>query len=153
MTKLRVKDAGFTLIEVVIAMGVLSLGLLGLASLQATAMKVGNSALLRSQATSLAYSIVDAMLANRTAAHSGEYNQAMPSTSSLPRCSRNYILSGRIANQDLRAWRNALACFLPKGAGGIEQNNTTSFTITVEWDDSRGTEERQSFVIVTDIGQ
>lgn len=155
------KLAGFTLIEVLVSIGILAIGLLGLASLQGTSMKLGNSALLRSQAINLAYNIVDAMLANRNEALSGDYTCDLPKPVDAPECEKFLSLTGPIAQQDLQAWRNTLACTLPQGTGGIERNNdsttftangATSFTVTVAWDDSRGTKERQTIVIVTDIG-
>ena len=56
---------GATLIEVLVAMLVLSIGLLGLAGMQMTALKSNQSAYYRSQATVLAYDIIDRMRANR----------------------------------------------------------------------------------------
>ncbi|MCX7101946.1 MAG: type IV pilus modification protein PilV, partial [Methylobacter sp.] len=58
------QTAGFTLIEVLIAMLVLAVGLLGLAGLQATSLKSNQSAYNRSQATQLAYDLADRMRAN-----------------------------------------------------------------------------------------
>lgn len=62
------KDQGFTLIEVLIAVLVLSIGLLGLAALQATSLRNNHSGYLRSQATLLAYDMIDRMRANRNVA-------------------------------------------------------------------------------------
>ena len=63
------KNAGFTLIEVLIAMLVLAVGLLGLAGLQATSLRNNQSAYNRSQATQLAYDLADRMRANFTEAN------------------------------------------------------------------------------------
>jgi len=132
------KSAGVTLIEVLIAMVVLAIGLLGLASLQATALRTNSSALFRSQATNLAYSIVDAMRVNRAAALAlpGAYNSTMPTTP--PSCPTGVVaLTGSIANQDLTAWTNTLACTLPQGAGEIARTGTTTFTVRVQWNDTQ----------------
>ena len=59
---------GTTLIEVLIALIVLSIGLLGLALLQVTSVQSNHSAYYRSQATVLAHDLADRMRANRTAA-------------------------------------------------------------------------------------
>lgn len=61
--------AGFTLLEVLIALLVLSLGLLGLAGLQAYAMRNNQSANFRTQATNLAYQMTDMIRAYRGAAN------------------------------------------------------------------------------------
>src|SRR5690606_37316619 len=62
------RGGGFTLIEVLIALVVMSVGLLGLASLQTNTLAFNRDAYLRSQATALAYDIIDRMRANRDAA-------------------------------------------------------------------------------------
>ena len=56
---------GFTLVEVLVTVVIFSVGLLGLAGLQATGIKLNHSSMLRSQATLLAYDIVDCMRANQ----------------------------------------------------------------------------------------
>ena len=58
------KNTGFTLIEVLIAMLVLAVGLLGLAALQASSLRNAQSAYNRSLATELAYDLADRMRAN-----------------------------------------------------------------------------------------
>src|SRR5664280_455779 len=58
------KNSGFTLLEVLIAMLVLAVGLLGLAGLQATSLRNNQSAYNRSQATQLAYDLADRMRNN-----------------------------------------------------------------------------------------
>ncbi len=60
-----VADGGFTLLEVMIALVVLSFGLLGMALLQTSALRAGQSANYRSQATILAYDLADMIRANR----------------------------------------------------------------------------------------
>ena len=59
------KSRGFTLLEILIAVGVLSIGLLGIAGLQALGQRSNHSAYLRSQATALAYDMIDRMRANK----------------------------------------------------------------------------------------
>jgi len=58
------RSAGFTLVEVMVALLVLSIGLLGLAFLQGTGHSFNTDAYARTQATMLAYDIVDRMRAN-----------------------------------------------------------------------------------------
>ncbi|MCC5865121.1 MAG: type IV pilus modification protein PilV [Wenzhouxiangella sp.] len=57
-------SSGVTLIEVLIAVLVLSIGLLGLAALQGVALQSGQAAYYRSQATAIAYEAADFMRAN-----------------------------------------------------------------------------------------
>ncbi|MFL6713216.1 MAG: type IV pilus modification protein PilV, partial [Sulfurifustis sp.] len=64
---------GFTLVEVLVTLVVLSIGLLGLAMLQLESLKHNTDAYFRTQATMLAYEIIDRMRANVDAARGGSY--------------------------------------------------------------------------------
>src|SRR5690348_5306882 len=77
MTHLRMSrnaQAGVGLIEVLVAVLVLSIGFVGIAALQARSLSTNNSAYARSMATVASYSILDAMRADLTGAESGNYN-------------------------------------------------------------------------------
>ena len=133
----RVASTGFTLIEVLVAVLVTSLGLLGLAILQARSTDFNHSAYLRSQATQLAYVITDRMRANRRAALNGEYD-AVDFADPQPVCGEQ--AAGSIAVRDIAAWRSAIGCSLPQGHARIQRNGSV-FTIGVQWDDSRAEQE------------
>jgi type IV pilus assembly protein PilV len=73
MTKIPAKismrkkhQGGFTLLEVLIALLILSIGLLGLAALQTTGLRSNQMASMRTLATTTAYDITDRMRANET---------------------------------------------------------------------------------------
>lgn len=143
----RKRIGGFTLLEVLVAVIVLSIGLLGLAGLQAVGLRSNHSATLRSQSTALAYDIVDRMRANRAAALKGDYNVDFTST---PVCDTNPTLSGTVAENDLTQWKANLACSLPSGDGKIELSNSL-FTISLKWDDSRGQGSLQTLKVETQL--
>jgi type IV pilus assembly protein PilV len=63
--RLRAAPGGFTLIEVLVAIVVLAFGLLGFALLQTMSVRFTQSANYRTQATNLAYDLIDQMRANR----------------------------------------------------------------------------------------
>ena len=67
---------GFTLIEVMIALLIFSLGLMGMAGLMVLSVKTNQSAYLRTQASFLAQSMADRMRANmgQINAYNGTYN-------------------------------------------------------------------------------
>lgn len=133
-TKLKTK--GFTLLEVMIAVFVLALGLLGLASLQMISLKNNHSAQYRTSATIIAYDIIDRMRLNRTA----DYSTALTDEPST--------ISGSTLNgADLIAWKNALE-ELPEGKGSVTVSGDI-VTVVVQWDDSRGSggSENQSFTV------
>lgn len=125
--------AGFTLLEVLVALLVLSLGLLGLAALQARTVEFNHSAYLRSQATSLAYAMADRMRANRRAALDGAYD-AVDFSDPFPTCGEQS--GGSVAARDIASWRSALGCTLPQGHGRVQRSGAL-VTIGVRWDDGR----------------
>ena len=135
---------GFTLIEALVALLVLSIGLLGVAALQLSSLRSNHSSSLRSQATLLAYDIVDRMRANQAAANAGAYDIALATTPS----------GGTVASDDLVRWKQNLSNTLPAGNGAVARSGAggaTKFTVTVQWDDSRGAEPPLSFVMETQI--
>ena len=136
---------GFTLIEVLIALVVFSIGLLGLAGLQTISLRFNTSAYYRTQATALAYGLADRMRANRQSALDGEYDGDFQVPS--PDCDPDAAGGGAPA-EDVSAWRNALACQLPEGNGAVASNGT-EFTITVRWDDSHGEQDPLEFEFTT----
>lgn len=104
-------QGGSTLMEVLIALVVLSFGLLGQAGLQAATLKVNQGALMRSQATTLAYDILDRMRANRNLTVPGGYdNGVMGGT---------VVSGGAIATLDIQQWQARLGAMLPSGTGLI----------------------------------
>ena len=133
------KQRGFTLIEVMVAVVVLAVGLLGLAGLQATSLRFNDSAYQRSQATALAYDMVDRMRANRREAISTSGNPYnLPTSTPALTCTSGAAAGATLAAQDVAAWRNALACLLPSGTGSVVRQGTNNvFTITVRWNDKR----------------
>lgn len=126
--------AGVGLIEVLIAVAILAFGMLGIAALQATALRNGQSSNERSQAVTLTYSILDRMRANIDVARIGGYN--IPETCDAP-------ATGDQAASDLHDWIAGLDEVLGSSACGTINCKTNVLTrectITVKWDDSRGT--------------
>ena len=61
---LHVRQRGFSLIEILVAVVVLSIGLLGLAGLQTTSLRINQSAYMQTQAVSRAYDVIDQVRAD-----------------------------------------------------------------------------------------
>ena len=122
------KTSGFTLIEVLIDVVIFAVGLLGLAGLQATGINLNHSSLMRSQATLLAYDIVDCLRANRTAATANSYDIAMGDANSS---------AGGLPETDVNNWLARLAGQLPGGDGSIAVDANARATVVVQWNDSR----------------
>jgi type IV pilus assembly protein PilV len=133
----RQKQLGFTLVEILVALVVLSIGLLGVAALQLMSLRSNHGSAMRSQATFLAYDIVDRMRANRSAAIAGDYNIDLGDEGD----------AGTIAGDDLIAWKQNIARTLPaidnagvaEFADGSVELNGNIFTVTIRWNDYEAT--------------
>ncbi len=141
---------GFTLIEVLVTLVILAIGLLGLASLQSAGMQYNYSAYTRTQATTLAYDIMDRMRANSEAALTGKYAAAigtMPTTPSSCDGKSANCNGDAMAAHDVYVWKQSLLTLLPQGDGGITRDTSgpsTRFTVTVQWLDNRMTDTADS---------
>jgi type IV pilus assembly protein PilV len=117
---------GFTLVEVLVTLVILSVGLLGIAALHTASLRNNLDSALRSQASALADDIADRMRANRDAAVNGDYDIAL--NDATP------VLTGTppLSQQDLKAWRDLLAQVLPGGTGAVARDGDVC-VITVQW--------------------
>jgi type IV pilus assembly protein PilV len=128
---------GFTLIEVLVSLVVLSVGLLGIGKLVLFSARANDSAYLRGQATTLAYEILDNMRANRQIAVTQGYDNAIGTVPGNPgSCITAACSSTQMSAYDVYTWKMRLAS-LPSGKGGVVTAGTpTTATITVQWDDA-----------------
>lgn len=136
---------GFSLIEVLVAMLILAIGLLGLAALQTQGVRFNHDAYVRTSATVLAYDIVDKMRLNR--GNKSDYVTAnFPLRNSEPAGGYTaekppYNCTGADATVasievDLACWLNGIELGLPLGRAFIDQQaepNDDLFDITVMW--------------------
>lgn len=74
------RQQGFNLLEVLIAVVVLSFGLLGVAGLQITSLKTAHNSYQTQQATFYMHEILERMRGNRNAVHAGHYKHAAGSS-------------------------------------------------------------------------
>jgi type IV pilus assembly protein PilV len=127
------RQRGFTLVETMVALVVLSIGLLGVAKLVTGAVHANDSGYMRGQATQLAYEILDEMRANRP----GDALYSAPGATA--NCSSSACSPAVLAGLDTFNWLATVKATLPNGKGFI---NTASgvggevATIIVQWDDS-----------------
>lgn len=138
------RQKGFSMIELLVAVLIISVGLLGIAGLQMYSLKNNHVSYLRSQATLMAYDIVDRMRANRDSAIAGNYTIAM---------SADAPGTGSIASTDLTQWLTNLGQSLPAGDGSVALGANGQVTVTVKWVDDRNAETptEQNFQVVTRI--
>ncbi len=121
------KCEGFSLLEVLVTVLVLSLGILGLSGLQVTAMKNSYSALLRAQAAQYGYDIVDRMRVNRQQAITEGYVLDMGATTSTK--------SG-LAKADVDEWLAQVSAALPSGEADIKVTADGVATVIIKWNES-----------------
>ncbi|MNK88784.1 hypothetical protein D3C87_1087640 [compost metagenome] len=129
---------GMTLIEVLVALLILSVGLLGAAAFQLNALKYTDSARMTSQASFIAYDMMDRIRANSAA----DYTVTPPTSGNL-----------NIArDQDLYDFTSNIVNFGGPTATGSIALNQRVYTITITWDDSRAANSansRRSFVLTS----
>lgn len=125
------RQRGSSLLEVMIAVLVLAIGLLGIAALQAVTLRNSGSSAERSNAVIQSYAMLDMMRANRGAARAGQYNQGW-------NCEPEENPTGRIAS-DFSTWLVQLQQSVAASACGRIQCGSAQCTVGVRWDDSRGT--------------
>jgi len=137
------RQQGVGLIEVLIAVLVLGVGVLGVMALQGTTLKNNQSSLARTQAVILSYAMLDALRINREEALAESYNMdktcEAPSGNTLVKRDQNYwITSLKSGLGDAETTCGEINC----DAAGV-------CTITVYWDDSRGTGGSDAQTIAT----
>jgi len=133
---MKTKRKGFTLIEVLVALAVLSLGLLGIAALQSRGQQFTQEAYFVTQATVLANQIMDRIRLNANYANTS-FSYAEPIPSSLSKsCATAPCTNSEIRDYDLFIWDAALKLNLPNGTGtivGSTVNSRVRYTITIAW--------------------
>lgn len=133
--KIDARVKGFTLVEVLIALVIMSVGMLGIAGLYVHSMQAGRTSLFRHQAVTLAGDIADRIRAN-------------------PRAGAGYMVAGadnscvdggldctpaEMAQNDIFVWSIQAADALPAGAVNILFNNVptpSEYRIRITWNEA-----------------
>jgi type IV pilus assembly protein PilV len=152
------------MVEVLVALIVLSIGLLGMAGLYVTTLRSGTGSIYRMQAVYLASSIADRIRANRnvtTTSTNGYAGVAVQSD-----CIGATCVPSTMAANDLAVWNNEIARLLPATSTGTVTyapalfSSTTNaslgiqppatYTVTLTWQDP-GSTTNQTYTLVTQI--
>ncbi|MCP4128534.1 MAG: type IV pilus modification protein PilV [Gammaproteobacteria bacterium] len=146
------KQRGYSLMEVLVAMIILAVGLLGIAGLQALSVKNTHSAYLRSQATLLAYEIIDDIRANPSAMA----NYAIAIGAALPSLSTACIgvsascTTAQLAAYDISQWSSGITGLLPGGDASVVVSGD-DVTVTVQWVDKEATAHDATRIVDLEI--
>lgn len=148
----RVHQLGVSLIEVLVALLVVSFGILALSGLLASAARFGKTSEFRSVATLLASDMADRMRANKPSVALGNYEMLnaydppeaeppdAPACADLAKCT-----TAELAAQDVAEWNQALFHGLPGGQGYVAadgaQNPPVAADIWVAWLDPEASKD------------
>lgn len=113
----RVAQQGYSLLEVLIALLVFSIGLLGLAAMLVSAVRGNHQAYYRTQATFVAQSISDGMKADLMGINNGAYNTDGFIDSHGGACTT--CEADQVAARNLNSWTSMARNDLPNGAISI----------------------------------
>lgn len=145
---------GFSMIEVLVTMLIISLALLGTSGMQAYAMRMNQGGQLRTLAVFLVADLAERMEANRATALVGGYAIAAPTVDTD--CITVYCSGANMAASDLFKWRAAVAAALPQGQASppvqTVSGNPSTYTITVSWVDRRDNTNTDAYDASTGLG-
>ena len=135
----RPAQSGFTMVEVLVALVVLAIGLLGIAALYLNSLQSGRTAIYRTQAVTLAADLADRIRMNRTA--QGAYNTAFADVAAADAdCGTTGGCTDiELASTDLSTWKATIALLLPNGQGQVDvtlpvaAGEPTNYVVTVRW--------------------
>ena len=130
---------GFGLLEVLVTVLILSIGLLGLASMQLKSMQQSSDSYHRSQATLLAYDITERIRANidQIAAYQdADTSNIQLGENATTACKTAACSTSNLADFDLANWKTDVESLLPSGKALIS-NDGLQYTITIMWDENR----------------
>jgi type IV pilus assembly protein PilV len=126
------RQYGFSLIEALVSLIVISVGMIGIAALYGQGLGASRTALYRTQAVNLAADMADRIRANRSA--TTLYEGAAADSDCDAGDNKNCTVA-EMAAHDLWLWQNQVQNQLPAGAGAVSVDTTTppTYTINVTW--------------------
>lgn len=139
MLMVKRKQQGFTLIEVMIALFVLSVGMLGSSAMmlrgQSEAIKTNNDAI----AAQMAQSMAEMVRSNIDGVTAGDYDN-LDSHAANPGCIVSGCSAAALAAYDSYIWGWMMDEYLPNATGTLRGNGAdTVFTVTINWTETQRT--------------
>jgi len=146
-------ESGFTMVEVMVALVVLAVGLLGIAALLLKSLQSGRTATYRTQAVNLAADLADRIRSNRTA--QAAYGTLFAGTpAAVAACDTTGGCSDAdLASTDLFRWEQTIAELLPEGQGQVvvtlpaAAGEPANYVVAIQW-----TEQGEAAPVTFQIG-
>jgi type IV pilus assembly protein PilV len=152
-TQLQRSQHGFSLIEALVSLVVVSVGMIGIASLYGQGLGAGRTALFRTQAVNLAADMADRIRVNRLGLGNfdgaGADNGCDPTGGGGVDCT-----PAEMAAHDVWSWSEAVSNQLPNGEGTVDfvAGTPPSYTIQISWQEvGLGTITHQIVVQIPNI--
>lgn len=152
------RSRGFSLVEVLVAILIMGVGVLGISAMQMISLQNNRGALLRAEAVQLGYDMLDRIRANPAGAVPGADYDGLDIGDAPPAagdCFANICTQAQMVAFDQAVWKCALGNFnddadcvayrggvlppenespgLPEGDGSIEVDANGMITVTVQW--------------------
>lgn len=131
------RSCGFSMVEVLVALVVLCVGMLGVASLYIVTLRSSGSAITRMQAVNLASDIGDRIRANRKAKEAYTFNSTATLTDAACVGTSATCTAADMAKHDLFVWKQQIAAALPANAVGTvtldAATNPITYLIKITW--------------------
>jgi len=135
------KQYGFSMIEILITIVIISIALLGSAGLQAYSLKTNMGGQFRNQAAFLVADIIERMEANKAYSVNAltAYGDANSTTPTTTDCAAAPCSNAVLAAYDVTNWLSAISAVLPQGTGTISgvPGNPASYQVVVNWVDRK----------------
>lgn len=138
---------GFNLVEVLVALVILAVGLLGIAALYLDSLRAGRTAIYRTQAINLAADMGDRIRSNRNTAASYATTFTTAAPAAVAACETDAGCSAaEMAQNDLSRWKALVALLLPGGQAQITVTPglPNAYVIALRWTEA-GSDQLATF--------
>jgi type IV pilus assembly protein PilV len=133
-------ERGFTMLEILITLFLLTLWLLASAGVQSASLQFNKAAQFRTQAVYFATDLAERMQANKAGATAGSYAYSGPSAGTVTDCTTAACSPDELAAFDLDEWTTRVTAALPSGSVTVTPDavgNPVTYTIFIQWVDRR----------------
>lgn len=142
-------QTGFSMIEVLVAILIVSVGLMGMALLQSMALKYSQSSNYRTQAVNLSSNLLEQVRANRAEASS--YVGTFTATAGTCASTGNGMVAATFINE----WRCQMHKQLGAGAKAVVSRSNNQIEVQITWADSwweaQSSRQKYTFTAATQI--